>query len=65
MVWVRFENSHTGKDEIYGPYNFIQVTYNWLRYGPEGLTLANLGDDDEWKTMDGESWTDFVVHSER
>ena len=53
-LYVRFER---GRDDIigptFGPYEFVQLTYDQLRVGAEGETLAAFyGEDQEW-VIDG------------
>lgn len=56
MVYVRFER---GRDNVigptFGPFPFVQVTYNVVRYGPEGKDLAYLSHlNDDWEINDWE-----------
>lgn len=48
-VKIRFE---CGRDDrishVYGPFEFVQLTYNYLRVGPDGDELAYYMDE-EWR----------------
>jgi hypothetical protein len=40
-VMVRFETGQEDRiSQEYGPFPFVQLTYNWLRVGPDGDDLA-------------------------
>lgn len=63
QVFVRFENVHTDKMRMMGPYPFVQLTYETLRYGPDGDDLAYFDrHNGTWWMIDGLSeWTDIII----
>lgn len=53
-----------------GPYPFVQLTYGFLRIGPDGDTLAYLNDADEWELAElagehkGKRFSAFVIFND-
>ena len=65
-VMVRFE---TGQEERisqeYGPFPFVQLTYNWLRVGPDGADLAVFDRETQDWLPDAEptvKYSDVVIY---
>ena len=50
---------------VYGPYEYIQATYNAIRVGQDGeRELAYLNSKDGWwHTDNGEIYSDFTITS--
>ena len=63
QVLVRFEcGSEDRVSGQYGPFSFVQLTYNTLRAGPDSDDLAYAGSDGFWRVGDDrESWSDVVI----
>ena len=72
-LMVRFLDAQNGKvSQNFGPYPFVQLTYELLRVGPNGDDLARFTDGC-WYLLervedgiveyqvDGEPWTDIVI----
>lgn len=49
-MYIRFECGTEGRASIeYGPFPFVQMTYQYLRVGPEGEHFAEFDpENDEW-----------------
>ena len=65
-VFVRFEcGSEDRMSGEYGPFPFVQLTYNELRVGPDDDGFAYFGGADGfWRVGDGkERWSDVVIGS--
>jgi hypothetical protein len=68
MISVRFERGQNDNvSSVYGPFPFVQLTYEELRVGPEGLTLA-IYFNGWWKIQRGgdeglQNWSDVVIAS--
>jgi hypothetical protein len=65
-ITVTFERnaSHVkgeAQSRVYGPYDWIQGTYNTLRAGENGEIELATYTHDFWITEDGEEWSDFVI----
>lgn len=48
MIVVRFENVHTDEILMFGPFDFVQLTYELLRVGPDGDDIAVINEDNDW-----------------
>lgn len=63
-VMVRFEREGRGRID-YGPFPFVQLTYESLRAGPEGEEFAYLHSDDGLWRVFGPGvtvgWTDVII----
>ncbi len=65
-VYVRFECGQEDRvGEELGPFPFVQLTYNELRFGPDGETLAVYDREaDVWvPTSEVEMYSDVVIYS--
>lgn len=64
MIKITFEYGQQGRmGDTLGPYDFVQVTYDTVRAGPDGdFVLAHFANG-LWVTVDGQQWSDFVVHT--
>ena len=62
-VLVRFECGQEDRISVEcGPFPFLQVTYNELRIGPEGETLATFNaETHEWRVLNQEAWYSDVL----
>ena len=60
---VRLELVHVSEDRTrdFGPFPFIQITYETIRVGEEGETEVAWFVDGEWETVDGMKWTDATI----
>lgn len=62
MVTIEFFNFASGRHSpLYGPYEFVQVTYNSVRVGPDGDDFIAQYTHGYWMTEDDQRWTDFSV----
>ena len=72
MVKIRFERGQQDKQSReFGPFDFVQLTYEGLRIAPDGDWLANYTDGfwrltDEKLTMSQEEldqeWSDVIIY---
>lgn len=65
-VKIRFERGQEDRvSQDYGPYPFVQLTYEDLRVGPDGEHLASLLDG-YWHIGASieEGWSDVVIWDE-
>jgi hypothetical protein len=55
--------THPGEPdtETVGPFEYVQVTYELLRSGPEDSDLAKFDSECCWLTVSGNHYSDFVV----
>lgn len=54
---------HETESRWYGPYPFVQMTYESLRVGPDGDHLSFFNGD--WQDPDDPTrkWSDVVIHA--
>ena len=68
MIKFRFENGRTDQwSEDFGPFEFVQLTYEDLRVGPDGESFATMNGNAEWTIDQDESGTvysDVIIWSE-
>ena len=68
MLNIRFEC--VSEDRVsppYGPFEYVQLTYNMLRVNPDGMEFAFIDSDGRWR-LQGEGngrdyWTDVVIEA--
>lgn len=48
---------------VYGPYDYIEMTYNGLWSPERGGEIAYIDHDGLWHAIDGATYTDFTVVS--
>lgn len=62
-ITVRFEDAISSEvSREYGPYPFIQLTHELLRYGPDGEDIAFLDGQQMWRPLDGgKAYSDVVI----
>mgnify|MGYP001617056115 CR=1 FL=1 len=62
MATIQFEcGQEDRQSKLYGPYPFVQLTYDSLRVGEDGdIFLANFVDG-WWTTQDGQRWSDVIM----
>mgnify|MGYP001611948225 FL=1 len=69
-VMIRFEHGYEGRiSKEYGPFPFVQLTYELLRVGPDGEDFAIY--DGTWhlttssldENPDPEIWSDVIIYS--
>ena len=64
MIYVRFEDARTDIiSDTFGPYPFMQLTYEALRVGPEGEPIAYMLPTGEW-AFQGLRYSDVVISTE-
>ncbi len=53
------EGEYVSEDQpdvlTFGPFDFVQLTYEWLRVGPEGEHIAAVDRNGLWRLLDVES----------
>lgn len=68
-LYVHFSSSERENEppRVLGPYDeFVQLTYNLLRSGPDGDPLATVDADGFWRIGDeGLTYTDIVVSARK
>ena len=63
-VFIQFEYGQEDRQsEEFGPYPFVQVTYDAVRVDPNGDTEIASFIDGLWVTQDGQKWSDFIIGS--
>ena len=66
MVKIRFERGQEDKvSEEYGPFPFVQLTYDSLRVGPDGDEFAAYDPEGYWFRegfRDMEKWSDVIIY---
>jgi hypothetical protein len=64
VLYVRFEHRQEDRmSEKYGPFPFVQLTYDGLRVGEDGDEWLGEYENGLWHcTRDGQSYTDIVIH---
>jgi hypothetical protein len=63
-VAIRIENVHTDQIRQLGTFDFVQLTYNYLRVGPDGDEIMTFdGDLGVWYSLSGDDteWTDIII----
>ena len=61
-VSIRLENVNTEETRQLGEFDFVQLTYDTLRVGPDGEEIAWLNGEDDWYLMADETlWTDIII----
>ncbi len=72
-MYVKFLYPVLGEEEEslkLGSYPFVQITYRFLRIGPNGGTLAYLNDEEEWELTElvgeheGKKFRDVVIFND-
>ena len=49
------------ESETFGPYDFVQLTYDALRDGPDGDRELATFRDGIWTTDDNRIWSDVII----
>ena len=49
------------ESETFGPYDFVQLTYDALRVGPDGDRELATFRDGIWTTDDNRIWSDVII----
>lgn len=64
-TYIRFERSKSDEvSEVYGPFDFVQLTYELLRVGPDGDEFAHYSNG-WWQVIaDQSEWSDVIIYGE-
>ncbi len=66
-IRVRFESSERQESLEFGPFPFAQLTYDVLRIGDDGDTIAERDEDGYWcgpfgfKDHGEQQWSDVII----
>lgn len=65
MIQVRFEDSRHNETEIFGPFEWVQLTYESLRIAPDGEEIAHYDGVwfvvKKWRTHTSFAFSDVVI----
>lgn len=62
MVYLRFECGQEDRTSPeYGPFPFVQLTYDEVRVGPDGDSFASFSTEGEWRTLQDPDWYSDVM----
>jgi hypothetical protein len=66
QTFIRFEHGQDDRmSEVFGPFEFVQLTYGSLRVGPDGDIFFATHANGLWITEDGEAWSDVVIWGDK
>ncbi len=61
-VTITFEYGQQDRfSDVFGPYPFVQITYDSIRVGENGDTHLADFVDGLWVTQDGQKWSDVII----
>lgn len=65
-VYIHLGNADSGEVDRVGPFDFVQVTYNYLVRVQRALEYDNDFEiatwrDGRWRLDDGSEWTDLTI----
>ena len=65
MMYIQFSYGQEERESVeYGPYTFVQMTYDYLRAGDDSFDLViAFNRDGLWITADQQTWSDFNVYT--